>query len=65
MRDGVGASCVALPPGPWATMLDFLVERFPQQGRDVWLGRMARGEVVDEHARPVTAQQAYQPQLRL
>ena len=46
-------------------MLDFLVERFPQQGRDVWLGRMARGEVVDEHARPVTAQQAYQPQLRL
>ena len=46
-------------------MLDFLVERFPQQGRDVWLGRMARGEVVDEHARPVTAQRAYQPQLRL
>lgn len=46
-------------------MLDFLVERFPQQGRDVWLGRMACGEVVDEHAQPVTAHRAYQPQLRL
>ena len=29
MRDGVGPSCVGLPAGPWATMLDFLVERFP------------------------------------
>ena len=46
-------------------MLDFLVDRFPQQGRDVWLGRMARAEVVDEHALPVTAQRPYQAQLRL
>ena len=46
-------------------MLDFLVARFPQQGREVWLARMASGEVVDEHAQPVTAHRAYQPQLRL
>lgn len=65
VRDGVGASCVALPAGPWATMLEFLVARFPQQGQDVWLARMASGDVVDEHARPVTALHAYQPQLRL
>lgn len=65
VRDGVGASCVALPAGPWATMLEFLVARFPQQGRDVWLARMASGDVVDEHALPVTALRAYQPQLRL
>lgn len=46
-------------------MLDFLVARFPQQGRDIWLARMASGDVVDEHAVPVTAHRAYQPQLRL
>jgi len=46
-------------------MLDFLVDRFPQQGRDVWLGRMARAEVVDEHALPVTALRPYQARLRL
>lgn len=46
-------------------MLDFLVARFPQQGREIWLARMASGDVVDEHAVPVTAQRAYEPQLRL
>ncbi|HPW06183.1 MAG TPA: pseudouridine synthase, partial [Burkholderiaceae bacterium] len=28
-RDGVGPSCVGLPEGPWATITDFLVQRFP------------------------------------
>ena len=27
MRDGVSASCVALPHGAWPRLIDFLVER--------------------------------------
>ena len=64
-RDGVGASCVGLPTGPWATILDFLVERFPAQGRDVWQQRMQRGDVVDEHGASVTALRRYQAPLRI
>ncbi len=45
--DGVGRSCVALPPGPWATLIEFLVERFPRIAREEWLARMQRGEVTD------------------
>ena len=26
MREGVSASCVALPAGPWVTVIDFLVQ---------------------------------------
>ena len=64
-RDGVGASCVGLPIGPWATILDFLVERFPSQGGDVWQKRMQRGEVVDEHGAPVSALRRFQAPLRV
>ena len=28
-RNGVGASCVVLPSGPWPRVIDFLVQRFP------------------------------------
>ena len=64
-RDGVGASCVSLPGGPWATITEFLVQRFPAQSRAVWLQRMARGDVVDEHGIPVTAQRPYQGHTRV
>lgn len=64
-RDGVGASCVGLPSGPWATMTDFLVQRFPGVPRSTWLDRMASGSVVDEHGRPVTPERPYQSPLRV
>ena len=65
-RDGVGPSCVALPAeGDWPTMLDFLVQRFPAVARDIWLGRIAAGDVVDEHGEPVTPARRYAPRLRL
>ena len=64
-RDGVGPSCVSLTSGPWATITDFLVQRFPGQARAVWLQRMQRGEVVDEHGAPVTEQRAYRSHLRV
>jgi tRNA pseudouridine32 synthase/23S rRNA pseudouridine746 synthase len=65
MRDGVGPSCVGLPAGPWPTLLDFLVQRFPGVAAEVWRQRMARGDVVDEHGQAVTPARTYQPMLRL
>lgn len=65
LRDGVSASCVALPPGPWDTVLDFLAERFVQQGRDTWQARMAAGQVLDEDAQAVAPSCPYRPHTRL
>jgi len=48
MVDGVGPSCQWLPAGPWATVLDFLLERYPGVEAVAWLARMAKGQVVDE-----------------
>lgn len=51
MRDGVSASCVALLPGHWATLLDFLCERLPAVTRADWQQRMDGGRVIDEAGR--------------
>lgn len=64
-RDGVGASCVGLPAGPWRLMLDFFVERFTAIGAQVWQERMAQGLVVDEFGIEVTPERAYQAHLRV
>jgi tRNA pseudouridine32 synthase / 23S rRNA pseudouridine746 synthase len=63
-RDGVGPSCVGLPPGPWPTFLDFFLGRFPAVSRATWIERMEAGEVVDEHGGRVTAERPYQPHQR-
>jgi len=49
MRDpnGLAASRLQLPPGPWHTVLDCLCARFPAITREVWLDRFARGRVLD------------------
>lgn len=60
-RDGVGPSRVALPPGPWATIAEFLVERFPAISPATWEKRMHAGEVVDARGTPVTPTRPYQP----
>ncbi|MGV3741275.1 MAG: pseudouridine synthase [Burkholderiaceae bacterium] len=64
-RNGVGASCVALPPGAWPTLIDFLAHRFPVVAREEWMARMARGEVVDEQGSPVSPQEAYRAHARI
>lgn len=64
-RDGVGPSCVGLPAGSWATMLDFLTARFPRIDRAVWVSRMHDGDVVDELGRPIGENEAYRPHQRL
>lgn len=55
LRDGVSASCVAVPAGPWPTLLDFLCERLPAIDRVGWLARLAAGEVLDDTVRPLAA----------
>lgn len=64
-RDGVSPSCIALPPGPWATVLDFLAERLPTVPRLEWSKRLANGEVLDAQAHPVHAGQPYTSGTRL
>ena len=65
VRDGVGASQVALPVGGWARLLDFLVERFPAIPEAEWRERMTRGDVVDGEGRRVGPGQAYLPHGKL
>ncbi len=65
VRDGVGPSQVALPPGDWISMLEFLAQRFPAISRGEWSERMARGDVVDAAGRRIAPQQPYAPYLKL
>lgn len=65
VRRGVGPSCVALPPGPWPTIASFLVERFHRVGAEVWLARMASGEVVDARGRRVLPGTPYEANLKV
>ena len=79
MRDGVSASCVALPQpttqpssqASWSLLLDFLAERLNAVSRDDWHARMQRGEVLSEHGQalgphtPYAALAQQQPQARV
>jgi tRNA pseudouridine32 synthase/23S rRNA pseudouridine746 synthase len=65
MRDGVTASQVSLPAGPWRCMLDFLVERFPAISAAEWMARIDAGDVVDAGGRAVTAPQPYVANCKL
>ncbi len=59
MRDGVPASRLQLPPGPWATVFDALVARFPQVPADTWRDRIARGRVLDATGAAITLATPY------
>lgn len=65
LKHGVGPSCVGLPPGPWPTVLAFLLERFPDQSEALWRERLQAGEVRNEAGQPVPADAAYQAHQRL
>jgi len=64
-RDGVGASCIALPPGSWPTIAAFLIDRFPAVPASDWLARMAAGDVVDEAGERVDAARGYRAHLKV
>lgn len=65
VRDGVSASCVALPTHGQGNMLDFLTQRMPGVARDEWVQRMQAGDVVDERGDRVTPERPFEGSLRL
>lgn len=54
LRDGVSASRVAVSGGPWSSVAMFLTARL-RAGID-WPARIAKGDVLDQHGHPVTAE---------
>lgn len=54
-RNGVSASCVALPQGSWPCVLDFLAAHLPRVSRDAWAERFAQGLIFDDQGQPVAA----------
>lgn len=64
-RDGVGPSRVTTPPGPWLTVTEFLVHRFPGVARDAWIARLERGDVIDARGHAVSAQCPFEPHRKL
>jgi tRNA pseudouridine32 synthase/23S rRNA pseudouridine746 synthase len=64
-RSGVSPSTVALPSGPWPTVLDFLTVRLPKVSREDWAQRMAQGDVVDAQGLPVPPDAPFRPQTKL
>lgn len=64
-RHGVSPGCVVLPEGQWATVAEFLCQRFPAVPAPEWLDRMARGDVLDDQSVPITPQCTYTARRRL
>ena len=65
MRDGVSASVVAVSPGPWASVLDFLAQRLPAITRDEWAQRLQQGLVLHDNGDIAQADEACQAGQRL
>lgn len=64
-RDGISPNSVFLQQGKWATVLEFLLERFPGVGEARWRERLAKDEVVDAESNAITAQTPYHAGTRL
>lgn len=62
-RQGVAASRVGVGAQPFATLLDFLVARFPAVAD--WPARLARGDVLDAAGQPVAAPAPCRPGMLL
>jgi tRNA pseudouridine32 synthase/23S rRNA pseudouridine746 synthase len=65
LRDGVGASCVVVPPGPWPDVFTFLRQRFPAQEATLWHDRLQAGDVLDDNGQAVAANAPCSPGQRL
>ena len=64
-RSGVGASCVVLPAGPWARVIDFLAQRFPGVAQAVWTQRLQDGDVIDDEGQVIAPDAPYRAGQRL
>lgn len=58
-RDGVSPSSVVLPIGPWTTLREFLIQRFPGVPEATWVARFEKGEVLDDSGVAVPANLPY------
>ena len=65
MIEGVSASCVALPHGPWPRLIDFLAERLPAVSLMQWVQRMDKGRVLDEAGHPLPSGARFAPGTRV
>lgn len=61
MRGGVAPSRVYLRPGPWASLGEFLRERFPHVPEGILRLRLERGDIVDGEGMAQRAGQPYRP----
>lgn len=61
VRDGIAPSRVYLPMGPWATVFDFLAERFRFMPADLLRQRLENGDIVDEAGSPQRPDSPYVP----
>ncbi|MCR6661791.1 MAG: pseudouridine synthase [Luteimonas sp.] len=59
IRDGVTASRLQLPAGPWSTVHEALCAHFPGIGADTWRARFERGLVLDAQGHALDAAAAY------
>lgn len=57
--DGVPASRLQLPEGPWATVFDALCAHFPGVDQAIWHDRFERGRVLDAEGRVLGVAAAY------
>lgn len=58
VRDGVGPSFLWIPEGCWDNLHHFLLERFIEVDPATWDARLAGGEVVDLHGKPLAPDSA-------
>src|SRR5690606_36900792 len=58
-RDGIPASRLQRPPGPWTTVLEALCACFPAVDRYTWRDRFARGRVLDAEGRALAITAAH------
>jgi tRNA pseudouridine32 synthase/23S rRNA pseudouridine746 synthase len=59
------ASRLQLTPGPWATVLDALCDRFPSVPRAQWIARLQGGRVRDQAGRPIAVDAPHRVGLEL
>lgn len=65
LREGVAASALACPPGPWPRLLDFLAERLSLVSRADWAARLAAGELLDARGQVLPVDPPYRAGERI
>ncbi|QDL54490.1 pseudouridine synthase [Rhodoferax aquaticus] len=64
-RHGVSAGCVVLPAGPWATVFEYLLERFSSVPPETWRVRLGQGDVIDDQGITLRENTPYQAHQRV